>query len=439
MNKRIIYGIAAGVVALSLLVTGVWAWIDNAQHKSNIIKGGPDNIHQDVVLIEDFEEPEDPIPGDEWTKKISAKNTGEGDIFVRIQLKEYMEVSKQYYGYAEQPAGTLLYLLVDSDGKFVASAGPSAANRASFKLALDNMGLDYTDAQIVGPFTAYGDTVARYYLNTNGTTNLNGKNGKQLLVSFTQDAAKPFVTGAVKGTYENTTDNQLHKTAECNYAVHTWNGADHCDCGNGDAGQFHEYIKWHLGSDIILLSQWDGKAVAKWILDDSSPEGWAYWGEALKPGVETSRLMESIELLKQPDGPYYYALHVDMQAADIYQMRSNFTGMPAKIENVYRPIKGFYITAGKTTARGDDIVTFEAFFDGAAIPLSSVTWSVARKDGAANPFPYTQFANASNTPTPGKLTIGTLQDATVLVVTAEYTPTDGAKQTRTFEITIMPT
>ena len=436
MTKRTLYALLAGVIAVSLIVGGVFAWIDNAQHKSNVVTGGPDNIAQDVVLIEDFEEPEDWLEGDELTKKISVKNTGEGEIFVRVQLKEYMEVSAQHYDYAKDAQDNILYLLVDSDGKFVASAntGNDAADKASFKLALDNMGLEYDDSQIVGRFTAYGgDGVARFYLKTDGTTNLNGKNGKQLLVNFDQDAPEPFVTGAIKGSYENTTNNQLHKTAECNYAVHVWDGADHCDCNKGDVDKFHKYVQWNLGDDLILMSEWDGLPVDKWILDDVSAakdEGWAYWGKALQPDVETSKLMESIELIKQPDGPFYYALHVDMQAADIYQLKSNFVGMPTEIENVYRPIKGLSITADKTTVGLSGTATFSAYFDGAPITAS---WSFARKDGASN----SAHPNTKIDPATGVLSIGPAQVVpVVLVIMAKYTPAGGTEQTKTFEITV---
>ena len=437
MTKRTIYALLAGIVALSLVVGGVFAWIDNAQHKSNIVTGGPDNIAQDVVLIEDFEEPEDWLLEDELTKKISVKNTGEGEIFVRIQLKEYMEISKQHYGYAGQtgnpPAGTPLFLLTDSDGKFVASAGSSAADKASFKLALDNLGVEYVDSQIVGPFTAYGETVARFYLETDGTTNINGKNGTPLMTSFVQDPAKPFVTGAIKGTYENTLNNQTHKTAECNYAVHVWDGADHCDCGKGDVDQFHKYVEWNLGTDLILLSAWDGVPTDKWILDDMSAaknQGWAYWGKALQPGVETSKLMESIKLIEQPDGPFYYALHVDMQAADIYQLKANFPDMPTEIENAYRPVKGLSITADKTTVGQGGKVNFSAYFDG--VPVTAA-WSFARKDGASNAAHPNTKINAAT----GVLDIGPSQVVpVVLVITATYTPSGGALQTQTCEITV---
>ena len=425
MTKKRICAILAGILVLAMSVGAVWAWYDNSQHKSNIATGGPDNIAQDVVLVEDFKEPDDWMEGDLLDKKISVLNKGEGDIFVRIQLKEYMETAAQHYSYTDE------YLLVDSNGAFV-----SAASKADLKawIAQNMPDLVYTDSQLVGPFTAYGVTGAgQFYLAVDETTNYNGKYGKQLLTSFVQDGYKSFDSAVERGEYENTADHRDHPTSECLYTIHTWDGEDHCDCENADQGKFHDFVQWNLGSDIILLSDWVAAGStpgAFWILDDTSDEGWAYWGQALAPNVETSKLMESIELIKQPDGPFYYALHVDMQASDIYQVKSKFTGMPVEIENLYRPITGLHITADKTTVGQNGTVQLEAYFDGAPVTAS---WSFVRKDGQSNvSHPNTQINAAT-----GELKIGPQQAVPVtLIVTATYTPAGGTVQTKTLEIEV---
>jgi len=44
-------------------------------------------------------------------------------------------------------------------------------------------------------------------------------------------------------------------------------------------------------------------------------DGNVYWGAVLEAGVETSKFMEKAELLVQPNGDFYYVIHIDMQAS----------------------------------------------------------------------------------------------------------------------------
>ncbi|MDR2753410.1 MAG: hypothetical protein LBB50_03780 [Oscillospiraceae bacterium] len=445
VNKRVLCAVLAAVLALSMIVSGVYAWIDNSQHKSNVATGGNENKKQDVVLVEDYEEPDDWQQDDELKKEVWVKNTGEGNVFVRLQLKEYMDISKITYSYSDE------YLLMDSDGKFVASAGgtatdpPTKAQRDAFKLALDNMvdingdkiNLVFDDSQIK-PFKAYGD-VWRFYLVTDKTTNINGKYGKRLLEDFDQATPRSLVAGVERGEYEETIDHKLHPTSECLYTPHTWlePPAGPENCGHGDDGEtpprgFHDYVEWTLGqaAQLIKLSDWDGRPVAAWILDDSSPEGWAYWGQALEPGNETAKLLESIKLIKQPDGPFYYAIHVDMQTADLYQLKANFDDMPKEIEDALRD-KLFTISGTPSVGvRGSDVV-FTAMYDGKPVPVAEVNWLPPAAASGPALGPNTKFIAT------GVLRIGGGQSsATVILVTGKYTPADGIERTATFTVTI---
>ena len=435
LNRRFLCAAGAAIVAMALIVGGVFAWADNSQHRTNVLTGG--NLHEkpDVVLIEDFEEPDDWREGDELKKEIWIKNTGDALLYVRLQLKEYMDIAKIAYSYSEE------FLLVDTDGKFVASAGTAQADRASFKLALDNMGLVYEDSQIVA-LRAYGETGDRFYLATSGTTNINGKYGKRLLLDYDQAAPRSLVDGVLRGSYEETIDHKNHPTSECLYTPHLWNDppAGLNNCGQGDDGDglgFHDYVEWLLGANLIMLSGWDGQPVAAWILDDGSDEGWAYWGESLRPGESTTRLLESIKLIRQPDGPFYYAIHVDMQAVDWYI--DFFDDAPDLIRDSYNGKTGFAIKANKQsfTRNGDEgYVKFTAYWNSAEIPSGDVEWSVAALT-AAFLGPYTRFAAIDGTPTPGNLTIGGGQPEGRLQVTAAYDSPDGVK-TCVYVITVRP-
>ena len=318
LPRRLLCGIGAAAVALSMLIGGAFAWADNSQHKTNAVAGGGQGEANDVVLVEDYEEPPDWLEDEALKKEIWARNTGGGPIFVRLQLKEYMDVAAAAYTYSDE------FLLVDSDGKFVA-----ADTLEALKAWLDENGVPYTDDQFKR-YTAYGGDAERFYFATGETTTINGKYGKKLLLGYAQGAPASLVPGVARGVYENTGDHWSHPTGECLYTPHLWDGS---------ADPFREYVEWGMGAPLVKLSDWDGQPVAAWILDDSSAnkaEGWVYWGEALRPGDSTAKLLETITLAKQPAGPFYYAIHVDMQAADLYQLKAEFTGMPDKVNDSYR-------------------------------------------------------------------------------------------------------
>ena len=326
INRRILCAAGAAVVAMALIVTGVYAWFDNSQHKTNVATGGNNTVKQDVVLVEDFEEPEDWMQDDELKKEVSVKNTGDGPIFVRLQFKEYMDLVKVEYNRTPER------LMVDSDGKFM-----FWKTEADAKLWLQNNHIPFTDAQLV-KYTAYGETDERIYFATAEDTPLNGRDGKYLLLDYIEHAPKSLVDGVNRGVYSDTDDHRLHPTDECKYTPHLWNGSTLPGGKDTDPDKdpFHEYVEWKLGAPVIKLSDWDGQPVAAWILDDTSDEGWAYWGQALDPGDSTTMLLETITLINQPDGPFYYALHVDMQAADKYSLNSKFDHIPQAIKDAYK-------------------------------------------------------------------------------------------------------
>lgn len=430
LNRRILCAAGAALVALAMIVGGVFSWVDSSQHKTNVVTGGNLTEKNDAVLVEDYEEPDDWQLDDELKKEIWVKNSGDGQIYVRVQLKEYMDIAKVTYSYSEE------YLLLDSDGRFV-SANTAASLKAWLSANLPD--LVYADGQIVS-LRAYGESANLFYLATDETTNVNGKYGKRLLLDYEQAAFAPLMADAVRGGYETTDDHQNHPTAECLYAPHLWDGDAPDDCGQGecpDGFGFHDYVQWNLGADIILLSDWialGAEPAPVWILDDVSDAkdaGWAYWGEALRPGDSTARLLESIKLVKQPDGPFYYAIHVDMMAADLYQLNAFFTGMPQEIGDAYRGLSGFAVTTATQSAQPGGSVSFKAALDGTELPAGDVTWSVANVS-AAHLSTNTKF-NA-----PGVLSVSGEQPAGRLLVTAAYNTGAGGVKTRQYVITVKP-
>jgi len=419
MNRRSLCVVGAVIVALSMVITGAFAWFDNHQHKTNVVTGGKKTAKEDVVLIEDFESPPDWYPGEELKKEVSVKNTGDGQIYIRIQLKEYMDIAAVVYEHTAER------LMVDKDGKFMYWASEAAA-----KEWLTNNKIPFTDAQLVR-YTAYGDTVERVYFATAADTTLNGRDGKQMLLNYTEGAPQSLVPGVNRGTYSNTNDHRLHPTSECLYTPHLWSGSTFEGGKDTEPNKdpFHKYVEWKLGAPLIKMSAWDGQPVAAWILDDSSNEGWAYWGEALKPGSSTTKLLNSIKLVEQPNGPFYYALHVDMQAADILDLDAQFNNMPQKMQDSYHSRIGFAIVADSPTVLQDGKVTFDAYWNGTKLSPSNVTWTVANLDAE-------RLGSLTKFNTPGILTIGPLQPLGKLIVTAAYATAPGQNKTAQYVITV---
>ncbi len=306
----------AALFTLLSILGGTWAWKDHSQHKTNIATGDGSTALQDVVLIEDYEQPDEWNTDETLTKKVWVKNSGEGKVFIRMQLKEFMDVAQVDYTYTSE------YLLVHSDGSF--AAADTAANLKVW-LTANYPRLIINDAQIK-QYKAYNDTAARYYYATDENTRYNGLYGKKMILSYAAAGAKTsLVPGVTRAAYNP--DRAAHAAGECLYTPHRWNSAA--------ADPFHQYVEWALGTQVVKLSNWDGTAAAKWILDDSSTEGWAYWGQELNPGEATAKLLESITLIQSPAGAFYYAVHVDMDAADSTDVTAAFTGAPAKVLTAY--------------------------------------------------------------------------------------------------------
>ena len=313
-HRKALALLAALATVLGVL-GGTWAWYDNSQHRTNIATGGGDTLLRDVALVEEYEQPEDWKAGDTLTKKVWAKNNGDGAVYVRVQLKEYMDTAQVDYTYTPE------YLMVHSDGSFVAA--DSAAALKSW-LAANYPRLPVADAQIV-EYQAHNDTLPRFYFATDVTSINNGVYGKKMVLGFTASASNTsLVPGVSRASYNPVREE--HAAGECLYTPHLWGTA---------VDPFHQYVAWTLGAQVIKLSAWDGMPTAKWVLDDSGAEGWAYWGQALAAGGSTLMLMESIELIQAPEGQFYYAIHVDMDAADQFDVAGRFTGAPAKILAAY--------------------------------------------------------------------------------------------------------
>ena len=289
------------VALIALIVTslGVSYASQDYEQQRNGLTGLSASYGGELIL--NFEEVADWASGDGPVRKeISVINTGreadgDGDIYARIQLKEYMGIETLLY------VNTAVRYMVGADGEFIIYNTESAAQAA---------------VAANGPYPAHS-----YAFLTDAVTNKtgwfiqtrdkgpNGQMGKYVVTNVTAGAVRNVIGGLTGPNKAQNTDPNVHPNDECAYAVHTW---------DGNELESREYIDWILNDDdIVLLSAWDGQPTDKWIIDDDSgqfaDEGWVYWGQALPPGESTALFMEAVDLIKQPEGSFYYVVHADLQ------------------------------------------------------------------------------------------------------------------------------
>ena len=303
---------AAIIVAILALIAttmgGTYAYQDYQQHKSNELNGG--SAKYEARLVEDFSEVDNWVVGDgPVVKKISVANLGTapeyGKVYVRIQLREYMEIGELAY------QETAKRYMIDIDGEFIMFENESQAIAAT---------------SAVGPFAGHiyaelTDAVtgkSGYFIETKDR-DPNGQMGKYVITGYAVgDPAAVIANGPQHKAAS--TNHHAFPSEECDYAIHSWK--------QGAVLETRDYIEWQLNTgSIITLSEWldpagayKGAPVAKWVIDDRNDEGWVYWGSALEPDSVTELFMESVKLTRQPDGSFYYVIHTDMQAVSIDEL-----------------------------------------------------------------------------------------------------------------------
>jgi uncharacterized protein YjdB len=306
--KKRVMAIAAGVLVAAVALTGTYAWNDYRQHKSNEVNGG--KLNYEAKLIEDFQEKYDwKIDDGNVKKEIRVKNSGTsekgfGSIYVRLQLKEYMEICEITY------IETDMRYMIDTAGNYVSFATEKEAQNA------------YPGHE-VKELTEYVSGTKGWYVQTK-EHDPNGQMGQYVLLDVVIGAPVAVIPGstrAVNVNHHGTTITDANGTKiatesdECNYPIHTWNGS---------LLETREFIEWQLNDGaIIKLSEWDGNPIAAWLIDDLSDSGWIYWGQELKTQEVTADFLKSIHLIKQPDGNFYYVIHTELEAVSLDELKVN--------------------------------------------------------------------------------------------------------------------
>lgn len=349
-------------LATAILIGGTYALQDFNQHKTNILGNVKKNI--DVTLNETFNRDDDWIEGETAPKKVSVSNltTAKEPVFVRLALKEYMDIMHTKYEYAMDGAGLRYRFLtftadstnpVGKKGEFVAFPSQAAAETwanangwAGRVVGSFTNGLD-PNAAVKDKWyiwTQFGDKDGQYgkYLVTgivgDPITGVTNPDGVELVAGKDYWTDMPESSDVGEFASENGDDFEY-----LNFARYLWvdqslafNPATHA--------KVREYVKMVFGADVITLSEWKdpagaykGLPVAKWIYDDTAgtAEPYVYWGQPLLPGNNTTNFLEGVTLIKQPEEvEFHYAIRVDMESV-IRSQLDDLTGMPPEIRAAY--------------------------------------------------------------------------------------------------------
>ena len=322
----------AVILLLSIAFGSTYAWKDYKQHKTNEFANSEPKY--EAVLAEDFQEKENWRVSDGKIKKtISVTNTGIAEngfeaVYVRIQLKEYMEIVPLEW------KETADRYMVDTDGKYIVFKTEAQA-RASYPDAP----FDELKGGAYKILTDAVSGVTGWFIPTKEYDE-NGQYGKYVVTKYELGGDLIKVTGDdIDRADEDAQKSKKHdvaangvtpdKNGECDYRKYIWEGTQLEGDGlftNTAGNPTMEYIKWILGENVITLSEWmdryNGAPVAMWIIDDTEDNDnpWIYWGQRLSPGEQTADFLSAVELIKQPAGNFYYAIHTEMQAVSLDEL-----------------------------------------------------------------------------------------------------------------------
>ena len=458
--KRILYAVGALLVAAALAVGGTFAYQNLTEQKSNTLEG---MAQYQARLVEDY------AKNPEWKKDapikkdVRVRNMGGvapefpgsnwGDIYVGLQLLEYMDITPFEYTYitgADTSSETGLdpiRFMVDTSGNFVRLPGntdindKTALRAAIVQATLANKVIGTGAANSAKREAFINALVEREWLKTSGyydKDTLGNDVEYYYLPTIEGDPNGQYGAYIVKDAKEVTADRELiagkkrltadgqkeqpYAEYEKSYDPLIWK----------DDARVREYIEVVLGTegtDWMYLSDWnDSMTVKMWLLDDSpTGNGWAYWSAPLTPGETTKPLVNSLRPLKDAEDKIYYDLYVHMAAYSLGEMPE---GWPLYKAPAFRAVAQTSVTVAP-----GGTVTFKSFMGaGTGTEVTDgTTWTLSKTlPSGVSLFslgdPKSTLGGSILTEAPGlvTLTIGAAEADGPLYVIAEYQGQKGA-------------
>lgn len=300
--------VVAALAAVALLVTGTLAWQSISQKAINNFDG--ESGEAGARLHDDFAD--DQVWTQGANKDVYVENyTGQNEdnpldtgrtVFVRVRLSEYMEMGEgsglfSFTGTSDpvdyqdlDRAGTGGTRIADSNNKATPLIpGTSITEVADWPIHIPDTvaNEDGSEFHDYWDWKMGGQKVFMPTFNRDNTSFLADR------TDYDQNQYTAGVTEKKPTTYS---DPVLDKE-ETHTAKDTENTAG-----------------------VLTMAEWkakgspmtDASGNGYWVGDT---DGWFYWSKALAPGEATGLLLDEVTLTNEPDGSYYYAIHVVSQMA----------------------------------------------------------------------------------------------------------------------------
>lgn len=290
------------------MLSGTYAWQSISQMALNETM---DTVNPGGRLHDDF----DGRNKDVYVENFTDPNNGGVPIYARIRLDEYMEI------------GTGAGL----------KTGDAGADKKTAQSLVNGANINDVTTWKTHIPGALDDPFHEYWT---------WKTGGQTVYMPTFNKNKDSLLADINGTYAGLDNSAATGTPFDDYvdysdtanAVKTDSAVydnDDNDTDEGDAATEPENIltseethttKSTGTATILTMDQWKAAGShpgAYWVYD---VDGWAYWAQPIEPGEATGLLLDGINLQKEPDKDWYYAINVVGQFATSGDWGSAETG-----------------------------------------------------------------------------------------------------------------
>ncbi|MDR1558676.1 MAG: hypothetical protein LBS84_03060 [Clostridiales bacterium] len=351
-TKRIIVTAIAVTLALLILLGSTYAYRDFTQHRSNDMRGVE---YYDITLVEEgFEFENDWDMNETLPKAIYVTypnpntNLEKGSMYVRVAMKELLQIQPPKYQYYKDSGGKPIRFMVDETGNFIhaTSKGGLMAYDTEDEVLAAWLADPFNKQYFIKPFTQdhIQGNEGYFFGPTDGSWNddwfvmtdmyaPNGQYGKYMVVDqgdgtgemkyLPTEFEMPAEPGPLLPLYEDENEHPEHNDAECGFPFYVWpKEPSKIPTFNLAEPDIRSYIKWNYDSANFIfienIGSLDQEAAGVWIIDTAS--NFAYWSKALRPGETTTNLLDSVKLLHKPEGEFWYSIHADMEAVSFDQM-----------------------------------------------------------------------------------------------------------------------
>lgn len=282
-KKRIATSVAAVATAAALLLGGTFAWQSVNQTALN---EASDVINPGGRLHDDF---------NGSNKDVYVENFAEENIFARVRLDEYFEITMNKGTPVENNEIVTVGAVKDDVDTYVTHQFDEA-----------NATDDYWS------WTTGGETVYMPTFNLNKDSLQADINGTYAGLDADPDAGEPYDDYIPTYSVGDTLPGTEVYDADANNIDEIAEGTEAVDVNYKEVPATHTATTT-ANAELISMQEWNdrGQPVDDyWVYDD---DGWVYYAKPIPAGTATGLLLDGIELNQVMDDSWYYAINVVAQ------------------------------------------------------------------------------------------------------------------------------